>query len=526
MSGMSGAGVRETVVVLDFGSQYSHLIARRVRELNVYSELLPFDAPRRRIEELAPRAIILSGGPDSVYDPGAPRLEPWLFALGVPVLGICYGMQIMGQLLQGEVVQAPEREYGPSTLELCGASPLFEGTPTRQQVWMSHGDEIRRPPDGFRILARSGASGCAAMTDEARRLYGIQFHPEVNHTEHGRAILRNFLYDVCGCRGTWRLSSFIERSVASIRDAVGDGRVIAGLSGGVDSAVAAVLIGRALAPGQLTCVFVDNGLLREREAEDVVRAFTGVHGLDIRPIDASGRFLQALAGVIDPEEKRRIIGRVFVEIFEEEAHRIGPVDFLAQGTLYPDLIESTSFKGPSAVIKTHHNVGGLPETMRLRLVEPLRELFKDEVRRLGRELGLDEGMVMRHPFPGPGLAVRIIGEVTRERLTILRQADDIFIRALKETPAGSGGTLYSETAQAFAVLLPVKSVGVMGDGRTYENVLALRAVTTDDFMTADWARLPPEFLARVSARIVNSVRGVNRVVYDISSKPPSTIEWE
>jgi len=526
MTGQGGISGRETVAVLDFGSQYSQLIARRVRELNVYSELLPFDAPRRRIEELAPRAIILSGGPDSVYDTGAPRLEKWIFSLGVPVLGICYGMQLMGQLLEGEVVQAPEREYGPSTLEQCGSSPLFEGTPERQQVWMSHGDEIRRPPEGFRTLARSSASGCAAMADESRRLYAIQFHPEVIHTEHGRSILRNFLFNVSGCRGTWRLSSFIEGAVASIRATVGEGRVIAGLSGGVDSAVAALLIGRALAPEQLTCVFIDNGLLREREAEDVVRAFTSIHHLNIRPVDAADRFLKALAGITDPEEKRRVVGRVFVEVFEEEARRIGPVDFLAQGTLYPDLIESTSFKGPSAVIKTHHNVGGLPETMRLRLVEPLRELFKDEVRRLGRELGLEEGMVMRHPFPGPGLAVRILGEVTRERLAILRQADDIFIRALKETPGVSGGSLYGETAQAFAVLLPVKSVGVMGDGRTYENVLALRAVTTDDFMTADWARLPPEFLARVSARIVNSVRGVNRVVYDISSKPPSTIEWE
>ena len=517
---------RETVVVLDFGSQYSHLIARRVRELGVYSELLPCDAGVDRLRAADPRGIILSGGPDSVYAPGAPRLDRALLGLGVPVLGICYGMQIMAHLLEGRVEPAREREYGPSELQRLGDARLFEGTPQRQKVWMSHGDSILAPPPGFEVTARSSHSDCAAMSDERRGLHAIQFHPEVAHTEHGLALLRNFLYGICGCRGTWRTASFIEEATQAIRARVGEGRVIAGLSGGVDSAVAALLIARAIRPDHLTCVFVDNGVLRRGEAEEVVRAFTQVHHLTVRRVDAAPRFLEALAGIVDPEQKRRVIGRVFVEVFEEEARRLGPVEFLAQGTLYPDLIESTSFRGPSAVIKTHHNVGGLPERMRLKLVEPLRELFKDEVRKVGRELGLHAALVGRHPFPGPGLAVRVLGEVTEERLEILRAADEIFIGELKTTAGEHGGTLYDETAQAFAVLLPVRSVGVMGDGRTYENVLALRAVTTDDFMTADWARLPYDFLARVSARIVNTVRGVNRVVYDVSSKPPSTIEWE
>jgi GMP synthase (glutamine-hydrolysing) len=517
---------RETVAVLDFGSQYSHLIARRVRELGVYSELLPCDAAVERLRALAPRGLILSGGPESVYAPEAPRLDGALLALGIPVLGICYGMQIMAHVLEGRVEAAPEREYGPSEVQRLGPSRLFGETPERQRVWMSHGDSILAPPAGFTVTARSTHSSCAAMADEGRGLHAIQFHPEVAHTEHGLELLRNFLYGICGCRGSWRTASFIDEAVAAIRARVGEGRVLAGLSGGVDSAVAALLIARALPPERMTCVFVDNGLLRHGEADEVVRAFTQVHHLSVRKVDAAPRFLSALAGVVDPEQKRRIVGRVFVEVFEEEAGRLGPIDFLAQGTLYPDLIESTSFRGPSAVIKTHHNVGGLPERMKLKLVEPLRELFKDEVRRVGRELGLEAALVMRHPFPGPGLAVRVLGEVTPERLEILRAADDIFMRELKATPGTGGGTLYDETAQAFAVLLPVRSVGVMGDGRTYENVLALRAVTTDDFMTADWARLPYEFLARVSSRIVNGVRGVNRVVYDVSSKPPSTIEWE
>jgi GMP synthase (glutamine-hydrolysing) len=520
------ASGRETVLVLDFGAQYSQLIARRIRELQVHSEILPFDAPMDRLRALRPRGIVLSGGPDSVYEPNAPRVDLALFSLGVPVLGICYGMQLMGHLLEGKVVRAAEREYGPADIEVLGSPWLFRGTPERQPVWMSHGDEIVEPPPGFRVQARSPRSRCSAMADEARGFYGVQFHPEVGHTRHGMDILKNFLSGVCGCSGTWRIASVVDELVQGVREQVGTGRVIAGLSGGVDSAVMALLIARAIPADRLACLFIDNGLLRAREAADVLRTFTDVYHLSVRRVDAADRFLGALAGVVDPEEKRRVIGRVFVEVFEEEARAIGPVEFLAQGTLYPDLIESTSFKGPSAVIKTHHNVGGLPAGMTLKLVEPLRELFKDEVRKVGRQLGLDERIVMRHPFPGPGLAVRVLGEVTRERLEVLRQADDIFISELKATPGPSGASLYEETAQAFAVLLPVRTVGVMGDGRTYENVLALRAVTTEDFMTADWARLPQEFLARVSARIVNTVRGVNRVVYDVSSKPPATIEWE
>ncbi len=515
----------EAVVVLDFGSQYSQLIARRVRELNVYSELLPFDTPLERLRALAPRGLILSGGPDSVYAPGAPRIGRDLLEIGVPILGICYGMQLMAHVLEGKVEPARGREYGPAELDILEAVPLFDRTPARQQVWMSHGDDILEAPRGFAVMARSTRDRIAAMADRRRRLFGIQFHPEVGHTTHGLAILKNFLYDVCGCSGRWRMDSFLDEADAAIRARVGRSRVLAGLSGGVDSAVAALLIHRAIGD-QLVCLFVDNGLLREGEAEDVARAFTKIHRLPLRTVDASEAFLDALRGVTDPEEKRRAVGRVFVEVFEREAEAMGGIEFLAQGTLYPDLIESTSFKGPSAVIKTHHNVGGLPARMKLKLVEPLRELFKDEVRRLGRELDLDEEVLGRHPFPGPGLAVRILGEVTEERLRILREADAIFIGELKLTPGRRARRLYDEIAQAFAVLLPVKSVGVMGDGRTYESVLALRAVTTEDYMTADWARLPDEFLARVSATIVNRVRGVNRVVYDISSKPPSTIEWE
>ena len=525
MTGRDASTPRETVAVLDFGSQYSHLIARRVRELNVHSELVPFDIPIDRLREMRPRGLILSGGPDSVYAAGAPRLDRSVLGLGIPVLGICYGMQLMAHVLEGKVVQAPRREYGPSDLHVEGSPLLFRGTPAEQRVWMSHGDEILEPPPGFSVSARSTHARCAALADERRRLFAILFHPEVAHTVHGTTILRNFLYGICGCSGTWRLSSFVGEAIAAIRDRVGTGRVLAGVSGGVDSAVAALLTHRAIGD-RLTCVFVDNGLLRRREAEEVIGVFGNTYDLPVRKVDASREFLAALRGVIDPEEKRRIIGRVFIEVFEREGRTIGRVDFLAQGTLYPDLIESTSFKGPSVVIKTHHNVGGLPARMNLKLVEPLRELFKDEVRKVGSELGLSEEILLRHPFPGPGLAVRILGEVTEERLAILRQADDLFISELQQTPGARCRRLYDETAQAFAVLLPVKSVGVMGDERTYENVLALRAETTDDFMTADWARLPQEFLARVSARIVNSVRGVNRVVYDISSKPPSTIEWE
>ena len=518
--GEIGAAGRETIVVLDFGSQFSQLIARRVRELHVYSELLPFDAPLERLKALKPRGIILSGGPDSVYETNAPRLDPAVYALGVPVLGLCYGMQLMAHQLGGRVERVPEREYGPSDFDITESSPIFADTPKTQRVWMSHGDSILAPPPGFKAIGRSGNAPIAAMADVSRRLYALQFHPEVSHTEYGRPILAAFLRAICGCGETWRLSSFIDEAVAAIRERVGaDGRVIAGLSGGVDSAVAALLIHRAIGE-RLQCLFVDNGLLREAEGDEVVRSFRDGFHLPVRKIDAADPFLAALQGVIDPERKRKEIGRVFIEVFDREAKSAGPVEFLAQGTLYPDLIESTSHKGPSAVIKTHHNVGGLPATMRLKLVEPLRYLFKDEVRRVGLELGLDRRFVSRHPFPGPGLAVRVLGEVTRERLDLLRRADAIYIEELRRAD------LYGATAQAFAVLLPVKSVGVMGDYRTYENVCALRAVTTDDFMTADWARLPHDFLARVSARIVNEVRGINRVVYDVSSKPPATIEWE
>ncbi|HKQ98892.1 MAG TPA: glutamine-hydrolyzing GMP synthase [Candidatus Polarisedimenticolia bacterium] len=520
---MSGAGgatpERATIVVLDFGSQLSQLIARRVREIEVYSELHPCNIPIDRLRALRPKAIILSGGPDSVYAPGAPHVDPAIFGLGVPVLGICYGMQAMAHALEGRVERVPEREFGPATLEVTVPNPLFAGLPARQKVWMSHGDQIVEPPAGFTVSARTPTTACAAMSDEKRRIHGILFHPEVTHTEHGRAILEAFVRRVAGCPATWRTAGFVEEAVTRVRATVGDGRVIAGLSGGVDSAVAALLIDRAIGD-RLQCLFVDNGLLRQNEGDEVEQAFRDRFHLPVRRVDAAAAFLEALAGVVDPEEKRRVIGRVFVEVFEREATRLGPVDFLAQGTLYPDLIESTSVKGPSAVIKTHHNVGGLPAGMRLRLVEPLRELFKDEVRRTGLLLGLDAGFVGRHPFPGPGLAVRILGEVTRERLDLLRRADALFIDALR------AHGLYDATAQAFVVLLPVKSVGVMGDGRTYENVAALRAVTSDDFMTADWARLPHDFLAEVSARIVNEVRGINRVVYDVSSKPPATIEWE
>ena len=517
---MSGRAVpHEKVLVIDYGSQTSQLIARRVRDLAVYCELVSCAITTEQVKEAAPRGLILSGGPDSVYRPGAPDLDPRVASLGIPILGICYGMQLMGKVLRGRVAAVGGREFGRATLEILRDVPLFEELPRSQQVWMSHGDSIETPPEGFAVVARTENTPCAAMADEKRGLYGIQFHPEVAHTLHGKDILRNFLFEICRCRGDWEMASLVEEAVAKIREQVGDGRVVLGISGGVDSTVAAVLVHRAIGE-RLHPIFVDTGLLRKGEAHQVERSLKEELGLPLERVDASAEFLGQLLGVVDPEEKRRIIGRVFVEVFEREARKIGQVDFLAQGTLYPDLIESTSFAGPSATIKTHHNVGGLPEKMRLQLVEPLRELFKDEVRRLGAVLRISPALLGRHPFPGPGLAVRILGEVSRERLDLLREADDIFITELRDE------NLYDRVAQAFAVLLPVKSVGVMGDHRTYENVCALRAVTTEDFMTADWAQLPPDFLARVSSRIVNEVRGINRVVYDISSKPPSTIEWE
>jgi GMP synthase (glutamine-hydrolysing) len=509
---------RDSVVILDFGSQYTQLIARRFRELQVYSEILPPGTRAAQLEARQPKGIVLSGGPDSVYGRGAPRCDPALFDLGVPVLGICYGMQLMSHVLGGDVRRAGRREYGHAVFEEREASPLFRGFATPARVWMSHGDSILRQPPGFRVTGASESNPIAAIEASERRLYGILFHPEVKHTESGITVLGNFL-DVCGCRRDWNAASFVEESVDRIRQQAGKGRVLCALSGGVDSAVTALLVHRAVG-GRLTSVFVDNGLLRKDEARQVRRRFAQRLRLKVVFVDASQRFLRRLARVADPERKRKIIGHEFIEVFKGAARKLGRVDFLAQGTLYPDVIESTSVRGPSAVIKSHHNVGGLPKSLKFALVEPLRELFKDEVRKVGLELGLDEEFVYRQPFPGPGLAVRVLGPVTRERLELLRAADDVVMAEIKA--AG----LYRTLWQSFAVLLPVRSVGVMGDDRTYQHAVAVRAVESADGMTADWARLPHELLARISSRIVNEVRGINRVVYDVSSKPPSTIEWE
>ncbi len=510
----------QAVVILDFGSQYSHLIARRVRECGVYCETYGHDAFRAAMG-LRPMGFILSGGPSSVYAPQAPRLAPGLLKTGKPILGICYGMQLIAQQLGGEVEPVEQREYGRTELTLSDrSSAIFHGLPNRMTVWMSHGDQVKGCPPGFRVLARTATSAIAACADESRHIYGIQFHPEVAHTPCGMDILRNFLFSVCGCQATWKPAAFISESVAAIAEQIGSGKALCGLSGGVDSSVAASLVNEAIGD-RLTCVFVNHGLLRHLEAEHNLALFRERLGLHVVYVDASERFLAALRGVRDPEAKRRVIGREFVGVFEEQARKLGNVDFLVQGTLYPDVIESNAAATHLAArIKTHHNVGGLPDNMQLELVEPLRSLFKDEVRLIGKELGLPDEIVYRQPFPGPGLAVRIIGEVTQERVECVRAADAIV------TSEVSAAGLDTAIWQFFAVLTPLQTVGVMGDERTYEHVVAVRAVTSEDGMTADWARLPSHVLATISTRIVNEVRGVNRVVYDITSKPPATIEWE
>jgi GMP synthase (glutamine-hydrolysing) len=505
----------ETVLILDFGGQYTQLIGRRIRDANVYTEIVPFNTPIEKIKLMQPKGLILSGGPASVYEKDAPISDPGIFKLDVPVLGICYGMQLIGKQLGGAVEPAKHREYGSRELESTKSSYLLNGM---RRVWMSHGDRILEPPSGFEVTART-ENTIAAMEDPKRNIFGVQFHPEVTHTENGDALLRRFVFDVCRCRGDWSIGSFIENSIERIRKQVGDGRALCGISGGVDSTVAATLVSRAIG-NRLIGVFVNTGLLRKNEFEKVLAMLQNNLHLNVRGIDASQRFLNMLAGVSDPEKKRKLIGAEFIRVFEEEAEKTGSVQFLVQGTLYPDVIESVSVKGPSQTIKSHHNVGGLPERMHLKLVEPLRELFKDEVRRVGLEIGLPEEMVWRQPFPGPGLAVRIMGEITPEGVRMLQEADDILISEIKK--AG----LYRQIWQSFGVLLPVKSVGVMGDIRTYEHTLAIRAVHSSDGMTADWVRLPYDLMEVISNRIVNEVKGINRVVYDITSKPPATIEWE
>ena len=508
------------ILIIDFGSQYNQLIARRVREHHVYCQIEPPNISIEAIRELAPEGIILSGGPASIYSKGAPRVDKGIFGLGIPILGICYGLQYMIDSLGGKVIGSTKREYGFAELNVNKQKGIFSGVAKKTQCWMSHGDSIGTLPEGFTVTASTSNTPVAAAEDIKRHFYGLQFHPEVVHTQAGKKILANFLFAVCRCKKSWTMKSFINHAVEEIRQQVGQDRVILGLSGGVDSSVAAVLLHKAIGK-QLTCVFVDNGVLRAGEAEHVIEMFKKNLHINLRFSRSGKLFLKKLKGVTDPERKRKIIGRTFIDVFDQEARRVKNVKFLAQGTLYPDLIESRSaFGGPSAVIKSHHNVGGLPRRMKLQLIEPLKHLFKDEVRLLGKELGLPRDVVWRQPFPGPGLAVRIIGEVTAARLAVLRKADSI----LSEEIRAAG--LYYRLWQSFTVLLPLKSVGIMGDQRTYENIIAIRAVTSDDAMTADWARLPQDLLARVSTRIINEVRGINRVVYDISSKPPSTIEWE
>ena len=508
------------IAILDFGSQYSMLIARKVRELSVYCEILPHDTSASHLAALKPEGIILSGGPSSVYEENAPGCDRRVFEMGVPVLGICYGMQLMAHVLGGDVTPSGLREYGKTTVFVDDPSDLFAGMGASFTSWMSHQDRVNAPPPGFDLIAHTTSTRAAAMRDRGRKLYALQFHPEVVHTERGKEILANFLFKVCGCERSWTPGRFVDDQVDRIRQEVGDGRAVAALSGGVDSSVASVLVHRAMGD-RLTCVFVDTGLLRKGEPDQVRTTFGEHFRMNLRTVDARERFCAALRGVVDPEEKRKRIGREFIDVFEEEARLCGDVDFLVQGTLYPDVIESAGSRlGPAAKIKSHHNVGGLPETMRLRLIEPLRYLFKDEVRAIGRDLGIPASILERHPFPGPGLAVRIVGEVTPESLEIVREADAV----VEEETRAAG--LYTDLWQAFAVLLDVRSVGVMGDMRTYERPIVIRAVTSEDGMTCDWARLPHEVLERISTRIVNEVKGVNRVVYDISTKPPATIEWE
>ena len=511
---------RELVAILDFGSQYSQLIARRVRELKVYGELLPYNISSAELAKKSPQAIILSGGPASLTAGESPVCEKGIFSLGIPVLGICYGMQLMGKLLGGEVASSSTREYGKAHLAVDKEGGLFQGLAPDLTVWMSHGDRVAKLPPGFEEMAHTSSSPLAAMRDKKRRLFGVQFHPEVVHTPRGKEILGNFLYRVAGCSPTWTMKSFVAQSLKEMKARVGEEKVICALSGGVDSSCLTILLHRAIGEN-LVAVFVDNGLLRKNEGRKVRERWESYYHLNLRFVEAGERFLERLQGVIDPEEKRKKIGKEFIRVFEEEAGKVKGAKFLAQGTLYPDVVESRSaFGGPSVTIKTHHNVGGLPEKMNLELLEPFKDLFKDEVRLVGKELGLPEKLIQRHPFPGPGLAVRIIGEVSEDRLSLLREADEIMLEEIK------GAGLYREIWQAFAVLLPVKSVGVMGDERTYENVVALRAVTSSDGMTADWAEIPHSLLGRISNRLINEVKGINRVVYDISSKPPSTIEWE
>lgn len=511
---------QETILVLDFGSQTAQLIARRVRDQHVFCQLVRHDLSAERIRELAPKGLILSGGPASVYGEGAPQVDPEIFELGIPVLGICYGMQAECNALGCEVKPSLSREFGHTEIRSSNGSSLFAGLPDKFTVWMSHGDRVENLDENFIVLAETDDCPNAAIKHRDREIYGLQFHPEVTHTQHGEHLLGNFIRKICECEGSWKISSFIEQECDAIRERVGDARVICGLSGGVDSSVTAALLYKALGD-QLTCIFVDNGLLRKGEREQVEYEFGEHFKTDLRVVDAQDRFLTALAGVSDPQEKRKIIGKTFIDVFKDESRNIENARFLAQGTLYPDVIESgANPDGPAATIKYHHNVGGLPKELGFELIEPMRMLFKDEVRLMGHELGLPEKLIWRHPFPGPGLAVRCLGEVTPSRLATLQEADAIFIEELYESD------YYHKVQQAFAVLLPLQTVGVMGDARTYEDVIAIRSVDTDNFMTADWSRLPYDLLQRVSTRIINSVRGVNRVVYDISSKPPSTIEWE